>query len=230
MSARSVREDDEVAPGSGTTREERRGDSSRVLALTDGVFAIIITLLVLDIHVPELTSHESLRAAISDIRPSFISFALAFIVAAMQWVGHRDLFALIRYTDRGIIWLNLLTLFTVCLLPFGSALLGRYHEDPLALRLFGLILMGTSVARTVIWAYAAHKPSLVHEPLDRASFWSGLALSVFPVMVYVVAFAIARVSPQASLAVYASAPVLYFIAITLLRWLAPRGSAERQFT
>ena len=105
-----------------------------------------------------------------------------------------------------------LTLFTVCLLPFG------------------LILMGTSVARTVIWAYAAHKPSLVHEPLDRASFWSGLALSVFPVVVYVVAFAIARVSPQASLAVYASAPVLYFIAITLLRWLAPRGSAERQFT
>ena len=157
-----MREDDEVAPGSGTTREERRRDPSRVLALTDGVFAIIITLLVLDIHVPELTSHETLRAAISDIRPSFISFVLAFIVAAMQWIGHRDLFTLIGYTDRGIIWLNLLTLFTVCLLPFGSALLGRYHEDPLALRLFGLILMGTSVARTAIWAYAAHKPSLVH--------------------------------------------------------------------
>ena len=223
-------EDDEVTPGSGTTREQRRRDPSRVLALTDGVFAIIITLLVLDIHVPELTSHETLRTAISDIRPSFISFVLAFIVAAMQWVGHRDLFALIRYTDRGIIWLNLLTLFTVCLLPFGSSLLSRYYEDPLALRLFGLILMGTSLARTVIWVYAAQKPSLVHEPLDRASFRSGLALSVFPVVVYVVAFVIARVSPQASLAVYASAPVLYFIAITLLRWLAPRGSAERQFT
>ena len=123
-----MREDDEVAPGSGTIREERRRDPSRVLALTVGVFAIIITLLVLDIHVPELTSHESLRAAISDIRPSFISFALAFIVAAMQWAGHRDLFTLIRYTDRGIIWLNLLTLFTVCLLPFGSALLGRSQK------------------------------------------------------------------------------------------------------
>ena len=116
-----MQEDDEVTPGGGTTREERRTDPSRVLALTDGVFAIIITLLVLDIHVPELASHESLRAAITDIRPSFISFVLAFIVAAMQWVGHRDLFTLIRYTDRGIIWLNLLTLFTVCLLPFGSA-------------------------------------------------------------------------------------------------------------
>ena len=201
-----------------------------MLALTDGVFAIIITLLVLDIHVPELSAHETLGASIVDVRPSFISFVIAFIVAAMQWVGHRDLFTLIRYTDRGIIWLNLLTLFAVCLLPFGSALLSRYYEDPLALRLFGLILMGTSVARTAIWAYATQRPSLIHEPLDRASIRSGLALSVFPVVVYVVAFAIAGVSPQASLAVYASAPVLYFITITLLRWLAPRGSAERQFT
>lgn len=118
----------------------------------------------------------------------------------------------------------------MCLLPFGSALLSRYYEDPLALRLFGLILIGTSVARTAIWAYATGRPSLIYEPLDRASIWSGLALSVFPVAVYIIAFAIAGVSSQASLAVYASGPVLYFIAITLLRLLAPRGSAERQFT
>ena len=107
-----MREDDEVTFGSGAFREERRRDPSRVLALTDGVFAIIITLLVLDIHVPELSAHEHLR--------------------------------------------------------------------------------------TAIWAYATLRPSLIHEPLDRASIWSGLALSVF--------------------------------AITLLRLLAPRGSAERQFT
>jgi uncharacterized membrane protein len=83
-----VQEDDEVTAGSGTTREEQRRDPSRVLALTDAVFAIIITLLVLDIHVPELSPHEHLPTAISDVRPSFISFVIAFIVAAMQWVGH----------------------------------------------------------------------------------------------------------------------------------------------
>ncbi|MBV8431084.1 MAG: DUF1211 domain-containing protein, partial [Solirubrobacterales bacterium] len=189
-----------------------------------------ITLLVLDIHVPELEAHESLGSAISDVRPSFISFTIAFIVAAMQWVGHRDLFTLIRDTDRGVIWLNLLTLFAACLLPFGSALVSRYHQDPLALRMFGLILMATSVTRTAIWVYATRSPSVVHEPIDRASFWSGLALSVFPLVIYVAAFAVAGVSTGASLAVYASAPVLYFITITLLRWLAPHGSAERQFT
>ena len=225
-----MREGDELGAGSGLTRDERRRDPSRVLALTDGVYAIIITLLVLDIHVPELEAHETLRSAISDVRPSFISFTIAFIVAAMQWVGHRYLFTLIRDTDRGIVWLNLLTLFTVCLLPFGCALLSHYYEDPLALRMFGLILMATSVTRTAIWVYATRRPSVVHEPLDRASFWSGLALSVFPLVIYATAFAIAGVSAGACLAVYASAPVLYFITITLLRRLAPRGSAERQFT
>jgi len=164
------------------------------------------------------------------VRPSFISFVIAFIMAAMQWVGHRDPFELIRYADRAIIWLNFLTLFAVCLLPFGCAVLGRYYEDPVALRLFGLILIGTAVARTAIRAYATLQPSLLYEPLDRAAIRSGLALSVFPVAVYVVAFGIARASPQASLAVYASGPVLYFLAVTVLRWLAPRGSPERQFT
>jgi uncharacterized membrane protein len=224
-----VREGDELGAGGGLTRDERRRDPSRVLALTDGVYAII-TLLVLDIHVPELEAHETLGSAISDVRPSFIAFTIAFIVAAMQWVGHRDLFTLISDADRGIIWLNLLTLFAACLLPFGSALLSRYHQDPLALRMFGLILIATSVTRTAIWLYATLRPSVMHEPLDRASFWAGLALSVFPLVIYVVAFAVAGVSAGASLAVYASAPVLYFITITLLRRLAPRGSAERQFT
>ena len=225
-----MREGDELAAGSGLTRDERRRDPSRVLALTDGVYAIIITLLVLDIHVPTLEAHETLGTAISEVRPSFISFTIAFIVAAMQWVGHRDLFTLIRDTDRGIVWLSLLTLFTACLLPFGSALLSRYHQDPLALRMFGLILIATSLSRTIIWVYATRRPSVVHDPIDRPSYWSGLALSVFPLVIYVVAFAIAGVSTGASLAVYASAPVLYFITITVLRRLAPRGSAERQFT
>jgi hypothetical protein len=80
-----VREGDEPGAGSGLTREERRRDPSRVLALTDGVYAIIITLLVLDIHVPELEAHETLGSAFSDVRPSFISFTIAFIVAA-SWL------------------------------------------------------------------------------------------------------------------------------------------------
>ena len=72
-------------------------------ALSDGVFAIIITLLVLEVHVPELTENLSLNEALWQIRPSFTAFVITFILAGMHWVGHRDLFALIRHTDRGLV-------------------------------------------------------------------------------------------------------------------------------
>ena len=73
---------------------ERAHDPARVLALSDGVFAIIITLLVLEVHVPELTQGHSLNAALAELRPSLIAFVISFILAGMYWVAHRDLFAL----------------------------------------------------------------------------------------------------------------------------------------
>lgn len=80
---------------------ERAHDPSRVLALSDGVFSIIITLLVLEIHVPELTQGHTLTEALAGVRPSFNAFVVTFILTGLYWVGHRDLFALIRRTDRG---------------------------------------------------------------------------------------------------------------------------------
>src|SRR5215207_5587653 len=108
---------------------ERQHDPARVLALSDGVFAIIITLLVLEVHVPELTQGQSLAEALEELRPSLVAFVISFILAGIQWVGHRDLFGLIRRTDRGLVWLNTLYLLPLCLLPFGAGLLGRYDQE-----------------------------------------------------------------------------------------------------
>ena len=72
----------------------------------------------------------------------------------MYWVGHRDLFALIRRTGRGLVWLNILFLLPLCLLPFGAGLLGRYDQEPVALRIYGLLLVVIAVMRVVIWLYA----------------------------------------------------------------------------
>ena len=77
---------------------ERTYDPARVLALSDGVFAIIITLLMLEIHVPELAQGHSLNEALAEVRPSLTAFVISFTLAGMYWVAHRDLFALIRRT------------------------------------------------------------------------------------------------------------------------------------
>jgi hypothetical protein len=125
--------DEEVA----RRRYEREHDPARVLALSDGVFAIIITLLVLEIHVPELSQGQTLKEAMEEVRPSFFAFLISFVVVAISWAGHRDLFALIRRTDRLLVWLNILYLLPLCVIPFGASLLSRYEDAAIALQMYG---------------------------------------------------------------------------------------------
>ena len=91
-------------------RYERGTDPARVLALNDGVFAIVITLLVLEVHVPDLARGQPLADALREVWPSFVAFLISFVVVAISWAGHRDLFTLIRRTDRVLVWLNILYL------------------------------------------------------------------------------------------------------------------------
>ena len=196
---------------------EREHDPSRVLAVTDGVFAIIITLLVLDVHVPELSQGQSLNEALLEVRSSLSAFAISFILAGMYWVGHRDLFALIRRTDRGLVWLNILYLLPLCLLPFGTKLLGRYDQEARALRIYGLVLVAVALMRAVIWLYATNRPHLLWQRLDDRQRRAGLALAALPGLVYLLAILVAGVAPVVSLIVYAGLPLLYFLSITVLR-------------
>jgi uncharacterized membrane protein len=214
------------------TREllERLHDPARVLALSDGVFAILITLLVLEIHVPELTQGHSLREALAELLPSLVAFVISFILAGMYWVGHRDLFALIRRTDRGLVWLNILYLLPLCLLPFAAGLLGRYDREPVALRIYGLLLVAIAVMRVVIWLYATNRPYLLWRPLDERQRRAGLVLGGLPGLVYLLAFLVARSAPAMSLAIYAGLPVLYFLSITVLRGSRKRNLEYADFT
>jgi uncharacterized membrane protein len=232
-----VAEEQEVAAGqaredTGAARAlaERLHDPARVLALSDGVFAIIITLLVLDVHVPEVTQGQSLNQALAEVRPSFTAFVISFILAGMYWVGHRDLFALLRRTDRGLVWLNILYLLPLCLLPFATGMLGRYQQEPVALRIYGLVLVAIALMRVIIWLYATNRPHLLWRRLDARQRRTGLALGVFPGLVYLLAFVVARRAPTLSLLIYAGLPVLYFLSITVLRRGRQRNQAFGDFT
>ena len=230
-------DDPEVAVGragedAAAARElaERLYDPARVLALSDGVFAIIITLLVLEVHVPELTQGHSLNQALRELRPSLIAFVISFILAGMYWVGHRDLFALIRRTDRGLVWLNILYLLPLCLLPFGAGLLGRYDREPVALRIYGLLLVLIAVMRAVIWLYATNRPQLLWQRLDARQRRAGLAINLYPGLIYLLAFLLAKRAPGVSLMIYAGMPLPYFLSITVLRGSRQRNREYADFT
>src|SRR5215212_6493004 len=131
-------------------RYERGHDPTRVLTLSDGVFAIVITLLVLEIHVPDLAQGQTLRDALREVRPSFVAFLISFVVVAIAWAGHRDQFALIRRTDRTLAWLNILYLLPLSVLPFATSLLARFDEEPVALRMYGIFLVAIAVTRLIM--------------------------------------------------------------------------------
>jgi uncharacterized membrane protein len=209
---------------------ERLHDPARVLALSDGVFAIIITLLVLEVHVPELTQGHTLNEALAELRPSLVAFVISFVLAGMYWVGHRDLFALIRRTDRGLVWLNILYLLPLCLLPFAAGLLGRYDTEPVALRIYGLLLVVIAVMRVVIWLYATNRPQLLWQRPDANQRRAGLVLNLYPGLIYLLAFLVARTAPGISLLIYATMPVLYFLGITVLRSGRRRNQEYADFT
>ena len=185
-----------------------------MLAFSDGVFAIIITLLVLEIHVPELGRGESLEEALRQVRPSFMAFLITFVVVAIAWVGHRDLFSLIQRTDRALVWLNIGYLLPLSILPFGASLIARYNDNPVALEMYGILLVAGTVTRLAIWVYATGRPHLLYAPMDSRSRRDGAIVAGLPGAVYAAAIFIASSAPTASLVIYAAVPALYFIVIT----------------
>jgi uncharacterized membrane protein len=209
---------------------ERAHNPERVVFLSDGVVAIIITLLVLEIHVPELQNGQSLLSALGKIAPSLIAFLISFIVVAIAWAGHRDLFTTIRRTDRALVWLNFVYLLPLCLVPFGAALIARYPTEATALRLYGLLLVLIAITRVAIWLYATGQSHLLYDPPDPKFRRAGVTVVLAPTFAYVVAIAIASVLPHASLVIYGLVPLAYFFGITFARSGAPPGSAEKDLT
>ncbi len=100
---------------------------NRIEALSDGVFAIAMTLLVLELHVPDVSSAETgpLAAALLAMWPKFVSFGLGFVLLGSLWVGQHYQFHYVRRTDRPLLWLHLALLLVCSLVPFAVALLGR---------------------------------------------------------------------------------------------------------
>jgi uncharacterized membrane protein len=211
-------------------RYDRLHDPARVLGLSDGVFAIIITLLVLEIQVPDLAGGQTLREALAEVRPSFIGFLISFVVVAISWAGHRDLFAHIRRTDRGLVWLNIVYLLPLCLLPFGAALISRFDRDPVGLRMYGLVLLLIAVTRLAVRLYATNRPHLLFELINRRTRTKGAVIATVPAILYTFAILISETSPTAGLAIYAAVPVVYFMGLFLDRSIARPGSGEDDYT
>jgi uncharacterized membrane protein len=178
---------------------------SRLEAFSDGVVAIIVTIMVLELKVP----HDPSPQALLHLTPLFLSYALSFLVVAILWVNHHHLLHTATHASGRILWLNNHLLFWLSLIPFTTAYIGENHLAPLPVALYGLVLFFCGCAfdllRRAIAGQLGHDAALaaVHRRSNLRNAVSAL--------LYLAAVPLAWVSVWLSLFVYVLVPVMYFM-------------------
>jgi uncharacterized membrane protein len=167
-----------------------------LLAFSDGVFAIAITLLVVGIAVPTLADGDSideLADALHDLAPNFISFFISFGVIGRYWVAHHHFFALLARADGGLVGINLLYLAFIAFLPFPTALLGTYFENPLSVSLYAVMVAIVSGLEVVLFRHA-HRRGLLSEEMPADVYRWGVIGSLSPVAFFLASVPVAFAS------------------------------------
>lgn len=134
----------------------------RVIAFSDGIFAVAITLLVLSIAVPDLGNRPTdanLQARLVDAVPSIIGFVISFAVVGVFWISHHRLFQVVHGYDRPTLYTNLLFLMTICFVPFPTGVIAQYGELATAVIFYAASLALVGFALALLWWVAVIRPS-----------------------------------------------------------------------
>jgi len=174
-----------------SARIESQTGFERTVAFSDGVFAIAITLLVLSLDVPKLGHGEKLDHALSNLADNFTSYFIGFAVIGLFWVGHHYFFDSLRGFDGRLLWLNLLYLSFIGLMPFTTALLGDYGNDPSALTAYAINVALAGLADTLMVAVALRAHLL--EPQMQARGRELIARNLLPPTVFLVSIPLAYI-------------------------------------
>jgi uncharacterized membrane protein len=178
--------------------------TGRLEAFSDGVIAVIITIMVLELKVPHVGTREALLAVV----PSFLVYGMSFLVVAIMWVNHHHFLERALRADSKLMWSNNNLLFWMSLIPFVTGYLGENCSAPLAVAIYGADLALTSGAFLILHvALAAQDANDTERQAEMRGWKRKSALSIAG---YGVAAALAFVSIQASYAIFVIIPLMYF--------------------
>jgi uncharacterized membrane protein len=187
----------------------------RIAALADGIFAVAMTILVLELHVPELgakPSEAELISALGVLVPKILSYASGFVILGTFWIGHHYQFHYIRRSTRALLWINLCFLLVISSLPFVVALVGTYGAMRVTCVIYGAALCLAMAILLIQWRYAAGPSRRLVDDDVPASVLAGLRNRVVMGMIgYGGGLVLALFAPLASLIVYVVTPLLYLL-------------------
>jgi len=205
-------------------------DRSRLEAFSDGVFAVAITLLALDLTV-EGPGHGRLIDQLYDKWPAFLAYLISFFMIGIMWVNHHALVRSIIKVDRLLLFVNLVLLLFVVLIPFATSTEADYfphntHDGQLAMVLYAGVFLGMSIGFTAIFEWTLHGER-VYQPLPRERHWAARARFAGGGLVYVIAIIVATFNAVAAFVLIALVAVYYIVENTPAS-PGPDGSADDQ--
>jgi uncharacterized membrane protein len=174
----------------------------RLLALSDGVFAIALTLLILDIAVPATAGNVALGKALLRLYPRYLAYALSFLVIARFWVVHHQTFRLIVRDDATLVWLNFLLLIFIAFLPFPTAVLGAHQGSPPAAVLYATAVCLTSASSAAYLWYASGRGKLLRPDVGRAQIRAMRARSMSGPLFFALTTPVAAFAPYVAEALW----------------------------
>jgi len=176
----------------------------RLVAFTDGVIAVIITIMVLELKVP----HGADIASLHPLYPVFLSYVLSFVYIGIYWNNHHHMFQAAEFVSGRILWLNLHLLFWLSLIPFATGWMGEHLTASIPVAAYGFVLLFSAIAYTILAiALIAH-----HGADSLVSNTSGPKLKgMLSICLYVTAIALAFVNPWISGILYVAVALAWFI-------------------
>jgi uncharacterized membrane protein len=167
-------------------------ESGRAEAFSDGVFAIAITLLILEIKVPDVGPGESLWHALAQQWPSYAAYVVTFLNIGIIWMNHHQVFSNIAFVDRTMLFLNLLLLLVVSALPWPTSVVATYLRDGteanISVALYSGFMMAHAITFTVFWWYVTRTGHLFHDSVDKEAARAtqrrfGLGIVMYPITI-----------------------------------------------
>jgi uncharacterized membrane protein len=187
---------------------------TRLEAFSDGVIAILITIMVLELRVP----HGVELAALTPLLPVFLAYVLSFVFLGIYWNNHHHMFHAVEQVSGGILWANLHLLFWLSLVPFVTGWMGENHFEPLPTAVYGTVLLCAALAYTILQSVIVRHP---HAGAKLRQAVGGDLKGKLSIACYALAIPTAFAVPWVSHALYV---------VVALMWLVPDRRIERRLT
>lgn len=185
----------------------------RVEIFSDAIYAIVATLLVLQLQVPlvKVTSSTNFLHALRHMLPEFVAFTFSFLIIVIYWVNHLYLFHHLQRINWRCIWYNNLHLFWIATVPFTTAFIGKYHTSPVPVAVYAIDMTMAATTILLMAHYASFKAHLLYPGFDEAELKREFRRALAGPFLYAVAAIAAFLNVYISIAIFIATPILFVV-------------------